>query len=128
MTRRVVVVSACYAGTWIPALADDNTIVITASAKDRKSFGCDDSRRLTVFGEAFLGRLAQRDVPLADAFEAAKRQIAASEREQELDPSLPQAYVGRNMRSLWSGGIELSAVKRDRLAASQASRSEGAVR
>lgn len=98
------------AGTWIPALADDNTIVITASAKDRTSFGCDDIRRLTVFGEAFLGSLAARDVPIADAFEEGKRKISASEREQNLRPSLPQAYLGRNMRSYWLGEAGPSAL------------------
>lgn len=103
VARRVIVVSACYAGTWIPALADDNTIVITASAKDRTSFGCDDSRRLTVFGEAFLGSLTAKDLSLHDAFEAARRKVAAYEREQGETPSLPQAVVGRNMTALWTG-------------------------
>lgn len=103
VARRVIVVSACYAGAWIPALADDNTIVITASAADRTSFGCDDSRRLTVFGEAFLGSLAAKDLSLHDAFEDAKRKIAAYEREQGETASLPQAFVGRNMTALWTG-------------------------
>ncbi len=103
VARRVIVVSACYAATWIPALADDNTIVITAAAKDRTSFGCDDSRRLTVFGEAFLGSLAAKDVSLHDAFEDARRRISAEERKDGVTPSLPQAFVGRNMEALWLG-------------------------
>lgn len=102
LARRIVVVSACYAGTWIPALADDNTVIITASATDRTSFGCDDSRRLTVFGEAFLENLATPDLSLRDAFERAKRKIADAERAEGLTPSLPQVYVGRNMMSLWT--------------------------
>jgi hypothetical protein len=103
VTRRLIVVSACYAGSWIPAFANEDTIVITASAKDRTSFGCDDSRRLTVFGEAFLGSLAAKDVSLRMAFDDAKRKIAALERDQGLTPSQPQAYVGRNMTMLWDG-------------------------
>ncbi|HEY1427147.1 MAG TPA: C13 family peptidase [Caulobacteraceae bacterium] len=103
VARRVIVVSACFSGTWIPALADDDTIVITAAAKDRTSFGCDDTRRFTVFGEAFLGSLSVRNVSLHDAFEDAKRKISAEEGRENVTPSLPQVFVGRNMQALWMG-------------------------
>jgi len=103
VAKRVIVVSACFAATWIPALADDNTIVITAAAKDRTSFGCDDSRLLTFFGEAFLGSLAARNISLHDAFEDARRKISLEERKEKVTPSLPQAFVGRNMETLWLG-------------------------
>jgi len=99
--RRIIVISACFAATWAPALANDNTIVIAAAAKDRTSFGCDDSREITVFGEAFLGSLASPTISLRDAFEQAKRKIAAEETRQDVTPSLPQAFVGRNMTALW---------------------------
>src|SRR5262249_3620379 len=35
---KVVVISACYAGAFIPYLKDEDTIVITAAAPDRTSF------------------------------------------------------------------------------------------
>src|SRR5205085_6630049 len=58
--RRVIIVSACYSGTWIKPLASDDTIVITAARADRTSFGCSDQRQLTYFGEALLkGPLAK---------------------------------------------------------------------
>jgi hypothetical protein len=104
VSRRVVVVSACFAASWIPALADDDTIVITAAAKDRTSFGCDDSRRMTLFGESFLGSLATKGISLHDAFEDAKRKISQEETRERITPSLPQAFVGRNMQALWMGG------------------------
>ena len=50
---KVVVISACYSGAFIEHLRDDHTIVITASSPDRISFGCNDRRDLTYFGEAF---------------------------------------------------------------------------
>jgi hypothetical protein len=102
VARRIIVISACFAATWIPALADDDTIVIAAAARDRTSFGCDDSRRLTVFGEAFLGSLARRNVSLRDAFEDARRKIAFEERKERVTPSMPQAFVGRNMQEAWA--------------------------
>ena len=105
VTRRVIVISACFAASWIPALANDDTIVITAAAKDRTSFGCDDSRRMTLFGETFLGSLAIKGISLHDAFDDAKRKISLEETRQEITPSLPQAYVGRNMEAIWLSNL-----------------------
>ena len=50
---RVIIISACYAGGFIDALSDPQTIVIAAAAADRTSFGCSNDRDLTYFGEAF---------------------------------------------------------------------------
>lgn len=100
--RRIVIVSACFGATWIKPLASPSTIVIAAAAVDRTSFGCDDSRELTVFGKAMLGELANRDQSLARAFARAKLRIAAEERVEGATPSLPQAWVGRDMIAEWS--------------------------
>ena len=51
--RRIIVISACYAGGFVPPLENPDTIVIAAAAADRTSFGCSDDRDLTYFGEAF---------------------------------------------------------------------------
>jgi hypothetical protein len=99
--RRVVIVSACYSATWIPALANADTIVITAAAKDRTSFGCSDDRRLTYFGEAFLEGPLSRGASLQQAFDSARKTVAKWERDEALTPSLPQAFVGKNMQALW---------------------------
>ncbi len=102
LKRRIVIVSACFGASWIPALTSSTTIVITAAAADRTSFGCDDSRELTLFGETLLGELAKPQ-PLASAFAAAKARIAATERQMKIKASLPQAYVGEAMQAVWSG-------------------------
>lgn len=99
--RRIIIVSACYSGSWIPALAGDNTIVVTASAKDRTSFGCSDERDLTYFGEAFLTGPLRNGASFKQAFEVAKKKIAGWETSENLTPSKPQAYVGKNMREFW---------------------------
>jgi hypothetical protein len=100
--RRIIIVSACYSGSWIPMLADDDTIILTASAEDRTSFGCDDSRNLTLFGEALLkGKSAQKR-SLKDTFEAARTTIARRENAWKITPSKPQAYVGKNMQDVWT--------------------------
>jgi hypothetical protein len=100
--RRVVIVSACFSASWIPALASDDTIVITAAAKDRTSFGCDDSRYLTYFGEAFLEGPLARGVSLREAFEAARGKVAKWEANEQFIPSMPQASIGRNVQTLWT--------------------------
>ncbi|MFP3489850.1 C13 family peptidase, partial [Staphylococcus sp. SIMBA_130] len=37
---RVIVISACYSGSFIDELASPTTVVITASATNKASFGC----------------------------------------------------------------------------------------
>jgi hypothetical protein len=94
ITWRVIVVSACYAGSFVDVLSNERSIVITASAADRKSFGCNDSRQFTYFGEAFF-RDAMRDAgSLRAAFEAARTALAKKERASGIVPSLPQASFG----------------------------------
>jgi peptidase C13-like protein len=92
--RAVIVVSACYAGAFVPVLADENTTVITAAAADRTSFGCADDRDLTYFGEAFYRDALPGAPTLRDAFETARRAIAERERKEHVEPSLPQARIG----------------------------------
>ena len=60
---RVLIVSACYSGTFIEPLKDDYTIIFTAARADRTSFGCSDERDLTYFGEALF-----RDVVASEHF------------------------------------------------------------
>ena len=95
---RIIVISACYSGGFIDALKDDNTLVMTASASDRASFGCGNQSESTFFGEAlFQTGLAQSDSMLA-AFDMAKERVAAREKEGKFKPpSDPQIFVGPAM-------------------------------
>jgi hypothetical protein len=94
MRWRVVIISACHAGAFIPYLRDERSIVIAAAAPDRTSFGCSNDRDLTNFGEAFI-RDALPDSPsLRAAFEKARASIAAREDTEHLTPSMPTAYFG----------------------------------
>lgn len=61
---RVIVISACYSGSFVPALQDDNTLIITASAADRASFGCSNEADYTYFGRAFLIRPCVKTIQL----------------------------------------------------------------
>jgi hypothetical protein len=92
--RRIIVISACYAGAFIKPLEDPNTIVIAAAAADRTSFGCSDDRDMTYFGEAFYRDALPDAKTLQEAFERAKAEIAAREQKEHETPSEPQAFFG----------------------------------
>jgi hypothetical protein len=94
---KVVVISACYAGAFIEHLRDDHTIVITASSPDRVSFGCNDRRDLTYFGEAFYRDALSTAPDLPAAFAHAVAQIEMRERSEGLAPSQPLAHFGAAM-------------------------------
>jgi hypothetical protein len=96
---RVIVVSACYSGLFVKPLGDDHTIVISASAKNRTSFGCSDTRDLTYFGEAFYRDAMPAGLSLRDAFDKARRAIHTREQVEGYKPSQPQSFFGPMMES-----------------------------
>jgi Peptidase C13 family len=96
---RVIIISACYAGGFIDALKSPTTLIITASAADRTSFGCGTSSDLTYFGEAFYRDALPEAKTLRDAFDKAKAAIAARERRERVDPSKPQAFFGAQIEA-----------------------------
>lgn len=91
---RVIVVSACYSGSFVDVLSNERTVVITAAAQDRKSFGCNDSRALTYFGEAFFRDALTRTESLQEAFRNARAALEKKERADGIVPSMPQANFG----------------------------------
>lgn len=98
---RVIVISACYSGAFIPALADDGTAIFTSAAADRTSFGCSDDRDETEFGEAFIRDAVPAAPSLVAAFDRAKEALAAKERRRNLPESLPQARIGAAISAHW---------------------------
>ena len=82
---RVIVISACYSGSFVSALQNENTLIITASAADRQSFGCSNEADYTYFGRAFFD-------------EAMREQDSLKwESAQGFEPSEPQWVIGKNM-------------------------------
>lgn len=96
----VVVISACFSGVFVPALAAPNRMVLTAARPDRSSFGCGEANRYPFFDECFLQSIdAARDFPaLAGAVRTcvAEREV----REGMKPPSEPQLWVGAALRPL----------------------------
>ncbi len=92
--NRVVIVSACYAGGFVNELKGDDTLVITAAAPDRNSFGCSNTNEWTYFGKAYFDEALRKTVSFTKAFEIAKPLIEEREKKEKFDPSNPQMSVG----------------------------------
>jgi hypothetical protein len=91
---RVIVVSACYSGGYVEPLRDANTVVITAAAPDRSSFGCEPGRDFTYFGQAFFRDALTKTRSFTAAFDMAREIVTRQETAEKLTPSLPQISVG----------------------------------
>jgi len=93
--NRVVIVSACYAGIFVPPLANDNTIVITAADANHTSFGCAPERDWTYFGDAFFHQSLHPGADFENAFDHARVLIHGWEMMDHATPSNPQGVFGR---------------------------------
>src|SRR5207249_6529639 len=94
---RIIVVSACYSGGFIDPLKDDNTLIMTASAANRTSFGCGTESDATYFGDALFQHALRFEDSFVKAFEQAKKQITERERTEKRESSNPQIFVGDKM-------------------------------
>lgn len=92
--HRVLIVSACYSGIFAQALADPRTLVITAAASDKPSFGCRDGATWTYFGDAFFNKALRAEPRLDAAFARARELVTAREKREGFDPSNPQIEGG----------------------------------
>jgi len=101
--RSVVIISACYSGSFIPALENKQTVVITAARADRASFGCSDEREWTYFGDAFFNHALRKTHSLVHAFELARETVAEWENRERLDRSEPQISVGAEIAGRLKG-------------------------
>jgi len=95
---RVLVISACYSGSFIEPLKDDYTLIITATDAFNPSFGCGNGEKLTWFGKAYFDDALRHTGSFTEAFEIARKEVGQREREQGYTASNPQMYVGAAMR------------------------------
>lgn len=97
----VVVVSACFSGTFLrPALATANRVILTAARADRSSFGCSFREALSVYDRCFLDSWGANPTWMA-LHRAIAACVAETERRRNYrPPSEPQAFFGRLVRAL----------------------------
>jgi hypothetical protein len=92
--NRAVIVSACFAGIFVPPLANDNSIVITAADAKNTSFGCAPERDWTYFGDAFFRQSLHPGSDFENSFEHARILIQGWELMDHAPPSNPQGHFG----------------------------------
>lgn len=95
--NRVLVVSACFSGGFLPPLRSPDGVVITAARKDRSSFGCGAASQVTYFGQAWLVDGLNRHDDFIAAFHDARKQVETREAGSAFAPSLPQIHVGERI-------------------------------
>lgn len=88
-----VLLSACYSGSFVPALGDGSRVLLTASAADRSSFGCSPKSTNTWFIESLLDQGMRPELSWSESFKRTAKRVDAKEREMKLLPSLPQASI-----------------------------------
>lgn len=98
--NRVIILSACYSGSFIPALAGDDTLIMTAASAVTTSFGCSNQRDWTYFGDALFNHAMNKTTSLPQAFNLARDTILKWEKEQGLTASNPQLSLGKNIGKL----------------------------
>lgn len=94
----VVIVSACYSGIFVNALAAPNRMVLTAASRERTSFGCGADETYPWFDGCILETLPAAMDFLALAA-GARACVARKEQESGVDQlSEPQLFVGAEMQ------------------------------
>lgn len=95
--HKVVVISACYSGVFIPRLASPNVLVISAADAFHPSFGCRDKAKWTYFGDAFFNVALRKAKSLKDAFVLARTLVLKRELREHFEPSHPLMAGGANV-------------------------------
>jgi hypothetical protein len=98
--HKVVIISACYSGVFIPRLANPDVLVITAADANHPSFGCEDKAKWTYFGDAFFNVALRRAESLKDAFAGARVLVRKRELREHFKPSNPLMAGGANVPPL----------------------------
>jgi hypothetical protein len=106
--HRVVVVSACYSGGFIPTLRSPDTLILAAAHRNRPSFGCGSESTATYFGRAWMVDGLNHTTDFIAAFESAKLRIAEREKAEDFPPSQPQIDIGDRIGARlrqWQAGL-----------------------
>jgi len=98
---KIIVISSCYSGGFIPALKDERTLIITASRADRVSFGCSEEANSTYFGDALFAQALNQTDDLEQAFKLAKATVAERELADSFEASEPQMWAPKGVISRW---------------------------
>lgn len=103
--RKMVLISACFSGAFVPDLADDDSIIVTAASAVTPSFGCAPSSDWTFFGDALINNALRNPVPFDTAVGQAFGLVTQWEMFKGVPASGPQFHFGRQVRQ-WLDPLE----------------------
>lgn len=103
--RRMILLSACYSGIFLPLLTNDKTVIVTAASSQRTSFGCAPGNDWTFFGDALVNNAFRKPQKFDAAVAEAVGLISRWESKMNLVPSRPQIFVGDSARG-WLDALE----------------------
>lgn len=95
---RIILISACYSGGFIKTLQNEHSLIFTAAAPDKASFGCSHENEYTYFGEAIFKNVEDKPYQFIERFNRAITKIAQRENYENLTPSEPQLFIGSLMK------------------------------
>lgn len=104
--NRLIMLQACFSGQFVPTLENPRTIVVTAAAADRSSFGCQAGNDWTFFGDALINHAFRQPLPLDVQLRRATVLISAAEDQDKLLPSNPQISIGSETPA-WLTSLEM---------------------
>ena len=90
----IIILSACYSGSFVDELARPERLVLTAARHDRTSFGCAHENEWTNWGRAFFAQALSDERDPRRAAEIAQEIVAKLEAKGGLTPSEPQISIG----------------------------------
>jgi len=94
----VLVLSACFSGSFIDALKAPNRMIMTAARRDRTSFGCGEGEVYPWFDACVLESLPQ-SLHFLDLASQTRACVTRREQEAEVElPSEPQVFIGADMQ------------------------------
>jgi hypothetical protein len=103
--NRMLILSACYSGVFVPLLSAPNSVVISAAASDRSSFGCVSENDWTFFGDALINHALRKAQPLDKAFAEARGLVGQWEAQGAMLASNPQVSIGADVAQ-WLAPLE----------------------
>lgn len=92
-TPTAVILSACYSGSFVPKLASDKRIVLSAAAADRNSFGCSYHEDNTYFIGELFGNSFNPARTWQQNFNDSLQGIAQKEKTLRVAQSNPQSSI-----------------------------------
>ncbi len=105
ITRRLIMISACYSGQFIGPLATRDSIIIAAADDNRTSFGCAPGNDWTFFGDALINNALRKPQPFEPAIAEALGLISGWEFSKSLTESRPRSFIG-DQAKIWLTALE----------------------